>query len=94
MNICDSCNTTMKPSIKITDAEWEIMGVVWRDSPVSAKSILDSIGNGRRWSLATVRTLLRRLTNKGALNLSLDGKRYLYRPAVAKESAQKSGSKS
>ena len=73
----------MKSAIRITEAEWEVMSVVWRRGPVAAAAIVRELHQTRRWTLATVRTLLRRLVNKGALEQRLDGKRYLYTARVS-----------
>ena len=75
----------MKSAIRITEAEWEVMSVVWRRGPVAAAAIVRELHQTRRWTLATVRTLLRRLVNKGALAQQLDGKRFLYTAQVSME---------
>jgi BlaI family penicillinase repressor len=75
----------MKPSIRITSAEWEVMAVVWQRAPVAASEIVEELHESRQWTLATVRTLLRRLVNKGALAQELEGKKYLYTPRVSME---------
>ncbi len=72
----------MKKSIRITNAEWEVMTVVWERAPVPASTVVEVVESKRQWSLATVRTLLRRLVNKGALEQQQEGKRYLYKPLV------------
>lgn len=73
----------MKESIRITEAEWEVMAVVWERAPVAAAAIAEALEKDRQWSLATVRTLLRRLVNKGALQQEAEGKRLLYTPRVS-----------
>lgn len=75
----------MKRSIRMTNAEWEVMSVVWQHSPVAATDVVDQLQETKQWTLATVRTLLRRLVNKGALAQALEGKRYLYSPLVSME---------
>ena len=75
----------MKRSIRISEAEWEVMDLVWRESPVAATAVLAALGLKRDWTLATVRTLLRRLVRKGALEQKAEGKRYLYSPRISKE---------
>lgn len=75
----------MKKPLRITQAEWEVMSVVWQRAPVAATDIVQVLHQAQQWSLATVRTLLRRLVNKGALAQTLEGKRYLYRPLVSME---------
>lgn len=73
-------------SIRITNAEWEVMLVVWGKAPVAAAAIAAELESAQGWTLTTVRTLLRRLVEKGALSQQLEGKRYLYVPLVSMES--------
>ena len=73
----------MRMTIRMTQAEWAVMAVVWERAPVPASAIVEELHASKQWSLATVRTLLRRLVNKGALAQEADGKRYLYRPLVS-----------
>ena len=76
---------TTKPSIRMTNAEWEVMTVVWQHTPVPATLVVERLHESKSWSLATVRTLLRRLVNKGALAQQIEGKRYIYTPRVSME---------
>jgi BlaI family penicillinase repressor len=75
----------VKHIIHITEAEWEVMAVVWERAPVAAATILEFLEQKKQWSLATVRTLLRRLVNKGALKQQSEGKRYLYSALVSRD---------
>jgi BlaI family penicillinase repressor len=75
----------MKRSIRITEAEWAVMDVVWKQPPVAASAVVAALEPKRQWTLATVRTLLRRLVKKGALTQQSEGKRYLYSPRISKE---------
>jgi len=59
------------------------MAMVWQRAPVAASEIVEALHASKQWSLATVRTLLRRLANKGALAQEAQGKRYMYRPLVS-----------
>ena len=61
--------------------------MVWRRAPVAASEIVQDLQGTKRWTLATVRTLLRRLVIKGALAQRLEGKRYLYNPLVSIEAS-------
>jgi BlaI family penicillinase repressor len=75
----------MKNVVRITEAEWEVMEVVWEHAPVAAAVVVDLLEKKKQWSLATVRTLLRRLVNKGALQSQSEGKRYLYTSRVSRD---------
>ncbi|HEY4070748.1 MAG TPA: BlaI/MecI/CopY family transcriptional regulator [Sphingomicrobium sp.] len=71
--------------IRISDAELEVMEALWASgSPLTATDIADRIQRG--WSLATVKTMLSRLTVKGAVDYREEGRRYLYSPAVERDS--------
>lgn len=69
---------------RISDAEWQVMEVLWADSPLSALDIAARLEATTGWTPATVKTLLSRLAAKGAVAFDEIGRRYLYRPAVAR----------
>jgi BlaI family transcriptional regulator, penicillinase repressor len=75
----------MKHPVKISDAEWEVMNLVWEKSPVPASDLVERLAAKKGWQARTVRTLLDRLVKKGALAAKAEGKRYLYRSRVAAE---------
>ena len=75
----------VKPTVRMTHAEWEVMIVLWRRAPAAASAVVEQLRESKRWTLATVRTLLRRLVKKGALDQQFDGKRYFYAPLVSME---------
>jgi BlaI family transcriptional regulator, penicillinase repressor len=70
--------------MKITAAESRIMEALWAAaSALSAEEVREAtIGEG--WSDATVRTLLGRLVKKKAAAQAKDGRRFLYRPLIAR----------
>ena len=61
------------------------MEVLWRDSPLTAAEVAERVPADKGWSFRTVKTLLSRLLAKGTLSHEEEGRRYLYRPAVARE---------
>lgn len=84
----------MAESISISDAEWHVMNVVWRDQPVEASRVVDELATEHGWSVATIKTMLHRLTKKGALAFDRDGKRYLYRATVDRDTTVRQASRS
>jgi BlaI family penicillinase repressor len=76
----------MVDAIAISEAEWQVMNVVWRDQPVEAQAVVEELAAPNGWSAATVKTMLHRLVKKKALAFEQDGKRYLY-SALARQSA-------
>ncbi len=69
-------------AVAITEAEWNIMELLWEKSPRTSQEIVALLEEGRGWKRATVVTLLSRLTAKGALDTEPQGNRFLYTPAV------------
>ncbi len=53
--------------IKISKAEWEVMEVLWQDSPLSATEVFQNLDTQVDRHIKTIRTLLDRLVAKGAL---------------------------
>jgi predicted transcriptional regulator len=71
---------------RISEAELEVMEVLWSaPDPLTATDVADRIAE-RGWSLATVKTMLSRLSAKGAIRYREEGRRYLYSPAIARDS--------
>jgi predicted transcriptional regulator len=70
---------------RISEAEHAVMEVLWEDSPLTAQEVVERIPAERDWSANTVKTLLGRLLAKRAIAHEADGRRYLYRPLIARE---------
>ncbi|HET6395945.1 MAG TPA: BlaI/MecI/CopY family transcriptional regulator [Pseudoxanthomonas sp.] len=68
----------------ISDAEAVVMEVLWRSSPRTAEEVVAALAD-TGWAEATVKTLLNRLLNKGAVSARKDGRRYLYSPVLRRE---------
>src|SRR6187399_3194098 len=68
----------------ISDAETQVMEVLWRTSPLAAEDISAKLEKSQDWQLATVKTLLNRLLKKGAIAAEREGRRYLYTPILAR----------
>ena len=75
----------MKKTPRISEAELQLLQLLWEESPLGATDIAKRVPAGRDWSLATVKTLLSRLLAKGAVSAENVGRRFLYRPAVERE---------
>ena len=76
-------------SLQITPAELEIMKALWKQPGIGASEIVDALDGEQDWSPRTVKTLLSRLVEKGALETAAEGRRYLYRPLIDKRDYQK-----
>lgn len=69
-------------TVDITEAEWDVMELLWEKAPRTSQEIAALLEVTRGWKRATVVTLLSRLTAKGALVTEPEGNRFLYSPAV------------
>lgn len=70
----------------ISDAEWQVMEVLWSSSnAMTANDVVAALERSTHWNPRTIKTLLNRLVNKGAITFQADGKRYLYRPKVSRD---------
>ncbi|MEL6876461.1 MAG: BlaI/MecI/CopY family transcriptional regulator [Pseudomonadota bacterium] len=70
---------------RISDAEHEIMEVLWTQSPLTATEVADRVMDSKGWSLQTVKTLLSRLAAKAVVGTQRDGRRFLYTPLVERD---------
>lgn len=71
--------------MQISEAEAVVMEVLWQRNPLSAEEVVTALSGRSEWAEPTVKTLLNRLLNKGALRADKDGRRYLYAPALTRE---------
>lgn len=70
---------------KITDAELEIMRVLWAsEDPLPLSRLKSALAESHGWSGDTTKTLLRRLCEKGAVEQE-KRKVYYYRPLVRQD---------
>ncbi|TXC70857.1 BlaI/MecI/CopY family transcriptional regulator [Sphingomonas ginsenosidivorax] len=70
---------------RISDAEHAVMEVLWDESPLTAQDVAERVDPAKGWSANTVKTLLGRLLAKTVIGHEADGRRYLYRPLVARD---------
>ncbi|HET8899619.1 MAG TPA: BlaI/MecI/CopY family transcriptional regulator [Rhodanobacteraceae bacterium] len=71
--------------MQISDAESKVMAVLWQRHPLAADEIIAALAAAQDWQEGTIKTLLNRLLNKGAVAATRDGRRYLYSPLLARE---------
>ena len=69
---------------RISEAEHAVMEALWDRSPLTASQVCDAVCAEREWSMPTVKTLLSRLVQKEAVATEPDGRKFLYRPLIAR----------
>jgi BlaI family penicillinase repressor len=75
----------MNSAPRISEAEWQVMKVIWKQAPCRASDVIQALTPAAKWEPATIKTLLNRLTSKGVLHFEKAGKSYLYSPAFTEE---------
>ena len=80
----------MNIQIKITDAEWEVMRVVWARGSVTSREIIEILESKMQWKAPTIKTLIGRLVEKGALNTEQEDRKYIYSANIEKKEAVRS----
>jgi len=80
--------------MKISDAEWLVMQVVWRLGSAGAAEVIDEVLPETGWNHRTARSLLNRLVEKGALAAELREGRNVYRPRVTRRECVREESRS
>ena len=68
----------------ISDSEWDVMEPIWEAGACTAAHVIKRLEATHQWNHSTIRTLLARLVEKGALGYEVDGPRYIYRAAVSR----------
>ena len=73
----------MRKTPNITEAEWEVMKVLWKTTPLTANAIVEELSGSTSWKRETIRTLINRLVQKKALGFKKKGRQYDYFPLVS-----------
>lgn len=81
-------------AIQISEAESVVMQVLWQRAPQAADEVVAALADQQDWAEPTIKTLLNRLLNKGAIRATREGRRYLYSPLLSREAWLSSESES
>lgn len=67
---------------QISEAEFEVMKIVWKHAPISTNEITEKLLQTTSWSPKTIQTLIKRLVTKGALTYEKQSHMFVYTPLV------------
>ncbi|QZY53990.1 BlaI/MecI/CopY family transcriptional regulator [Crassaminicella profunda] len=70
----------MKNIPKISESEFEIMKLLWKNNPLTSNEIIDVLSEKMGWSHQTIKTFINRLLNKKVIGFEKSGRSYLYYP--------------
>lgn len=67
---------------QISEAEFQVMKLVWKLAPISTTEITERLLKTTAWSPRTIQTLIKRLVTKGVLSYEKRGRVFVYTPLV------------
>jgi len=76
-------STTGHDPAELGELERSILSIVWRAASINAEQVREELGRPLKES--TIRTVLRRLEEKGYLVHSLENRTFVYRPAETRQ---------
>ncbi|KEQ25425.1 penicillinase repressor BlaI [Paenibacillus tyrfis] len=79
---------------KISDAEWEVMKVLWGNSSSTANEVIEVLQPKTDWKPKTIRTLLNRLVQKKAAGINQEGKVYTFYPLFEEDECRRAEAQS
>lgn len=70
-------------TINISDAEWEVMRVLWAEAPLTSREIIDRLTSVLEWKEGTIKSLLNRLVQKNSIYKDTSTSPFQFEPAMA-----------
>ncbi len=77
-------------SYRLGDLQLKIMKVLWERGTASASEVQEALGPEAELAYTTVATMLRKMEERGLVGHYAQGRRFIYRPAVAPETVTRS----
>ncbi len=81
---------SVEEKVEITDAEWEIMRVVWTLEKATSKEIIEVLQVKKDWKPATTKTFIGRLVKKGMLLAEPQGNKFIYSAGISEKGSVES----
>ncbi len=73
----------------LSQTEWEIMKVFWDKGSLALRDVVQALEGDDGLAYDTVKTLMRRMVDKGWLNTRRVGSSYLYSPSIERSTAMR-----
>lgn len=75
----------MDKTLKVSEAEWILMEIVWEVKKIKASEIIERLSDSSDWKPKTIKAMLNRLLIKEVIGYEKTGKEYIYYPLVTKD---------
>ena len=76
--------------MRLSQNEWVIMNLMWELGRGSVRDVHDRIPPGSDWAYTTVKTMLNRLADKGAVRVEKRGNVSVFSPLIAQDATRQS----
>lgn len=67
---------------QISEAEYEVMKIIWKYAPISTNDITEKLLKTTSWNVRTIQTLIKRLADKGAISYEKQSRMFVYSPVI------------
>ena len=78
-----------KPIVELTEAEWEIMKVIWDKEPCAAGTVQEALTKERNRAYSTVKTTMDRMVEKGFLEIDKIRNLQLFKSRISQIDAKR-----
>lgn len=75
----------MRELPQISEAEFEVMKVIWKYAPINTNEITEKLTQTTDWSPKTIQTLIKRLVSKKALTYEKQSRVFVYTPLIKED---------
>ena len=75
----------MRELPQISEAEFEVMKIVWKYAPINTNEITEKLTQTTNWSPKTIQTLIKRLVSKKALTYEKQSRVFVYTPLIKED---------
>lgn len=75
----------MKNLPQISDAEFEVMNIIWKYAPINTNDIVEQLSKNKSWNPKTIQTMLFRLEKKGVITHEKESRVFVYSPLIEKD---------
>ena len=75
----------LKEIPQISEAEYEVMKIVWKHEPLSTPEVVELVSKEIDWKPNTIQTMLSRLVKKKALRAVKEGRVFVYHSLIKED---------
>lgn len=72
----------MKALPQISEAEFEVMKIIWKYAPINTNEITEKLTKTTTWNPKTIQTLIKRLVTKGVISYEKQSRVFVYTPLI------------